>query len=114
MVPYMLPITQLEYHDARGRNPYRLWFDGLNVPAGSKVGKALYQLARGNFSNVKSVGEGVSELKVDFGPGYRVYFGHDGKKLVILLGGGTKKRQQRDIADAHKRWADYRLRRKGA
>ena len=64
----------------------------------------------GNFSNVKGVGAGVLEYRIDFGPGYRVYFGKDGDTIVILLAGGTKKRQGRDIADAHQRWADYKKR----
>ena len=64
----------------------------------------------GNFSNVKGVGGGVFEYRIDFGPGYRVYFGKDGDAVVILLGGGTKKRQDRDIATAHDRWADYKKR----
>ncbi len=71
---------------------------------------ALLRLSAGNRSNVKSVGQGVNELKVDFGPGYRVYFGWDGLQLVILLGGGTKKRQQADIVEAQKRWLDYKRR----
>jgi putative addiction module killer protein len=106
----MLPMAQIEYIDATGRNPFRVWFDDLNAPAAIKVGKALYQLARGNISHVKPVGGGVSELKIDFGPGYRVYFGRDGDALVILLGGGTKKRQQRDIAFAQERWLDHKRR----
>jgi putative addiction module killer protein len=61
----------------------------------------------------QSVGAGVFEYKVDFGPGYRVYFGKDGETIVILLAGGTKKRQQRDIGDAHARWHDYKDRKKG-
>ena len=64
----------------------------------------------GNFSNVKGVGAGVFEYRIDFGPGYRVYFGKDGETVVILLGGGTKKRQDSDIAAAHERWADYKKR----
>ena len=73
----------------------------------------LLRLAAGNVSHVKSVGQGVSELKIDFGPGYRVYFGRDGLQLVILLGGGTKKRQQADIAEAQNRWSDYKRRKSG-
>lgn len=68
------------------------------------------RLELGNFSNVKGVGGGVFEYRVDFGPGYRIYFGKDGESIVILLGGGTKKRQDRDIASAHERWADYKKR----
>jgi putative addiction module killer protein len=67
----------------------------------------------GNTSNAKSVGAGVFELKVNFGPGYRVYFGKDGHEIVILLGGGTKKRQLRDIEAAQDRWRDYKDRKKG-
>ncbi len=65
----------------------------------------------GNLSNVKPVGEGVLEYKIHFGPGYRIYFGRDGKELVILLAGGTKKRQANDIKIAKERWADYKRRR---
>jgi putative addiction module killer protein len=66
------------------------------------------RLGQGNFSNVKSVGGSVLELRIDFGPGYRVYFGRDSETLVILLTGGTKKRQQRDIGAAHTYWQDYK------
>jgi putative addiction module killer protein len=70
----------------------------------------LYRLAQGNRSHVKGVGGGVAELKMDFGPGYRIYFGHDGELLVILLAGGTKKRQGEDIMTAKARWAEYKAR----
>jgi putative addiction module killer protein len=63
-------------------------------------------------SDIKPVGGGVSELRIDFGPGYRIYLGFDGRVVVILLGGGTKRSQDRDIATAHARWADYRTRKK--
>ena len=69
-------------------------------------------MGNGNFSAAKSAGSGVSELRLDFGPGYRVYFGKDGERLVILLGGGTKKRQQADIDKAHVLWADYKKRKR--
>jgi putative addiction module killer protein len=65
-----------------------------------------------NISNVKAVGRGVSEYKLDFGPGYRIYFGQDGEKLVVLLAGGTKKRQSRDVENAQARWRDYRRRKR--
>jgi putative addiction module killer protein len=67
-------------------------------------------LSRENFSSVKGVGGGVFESRIDFGPGLRVYFGKDGAAIVILLGGGTKKRQARDIADAQVCWQDYKQR----
>lgn len=99
-----------EYNDRQGRSPYAEWFDRLNAQAAAKVTTAVTRLALGNFSNVKGVGSGVFECKIDFGPGYRVYFGKDGDRLVILLGGGTKKHQQRDIEIALDRWQDYKRR----
>jgi putative addiction module killer protein len=68
------------------------------------------RIEQGNFSRAKGVGAGVFESTIDFGLGYRVYFGKDGDTIVILLGGGTKKRQPRYIALAHERWADYKQR----
>lgn len=73
---------------------------------------ALYRLEQGHSSNIKSVGKGVSEYKVDFGPGYQIYFGQEGDVLIILLGGGTKKTQQRDIENAQRSWAQYKIRKK--
>ena len=72
----------------------------------------LSRIETGNFSQVKSVGGGVSECRIDYGPGYRVYFGQAGKALVILLGGGTKKRQQKDIEKAKALWKEYKKRKK--
>ena len=99
-----------EYNDRDGRSPYAVWFNRLNAQAAAKVATALTRLALGNFSNVKGVGSGVFECRIDFGPGYRVYFGKDGERLVILLGGGMKKRQQQDIETALARWQDYKRR----
>jgi len=101
-------IKVREYLDARGRNEYRTWFDGLDVAAATKVTVALERIAAGNTSSIKPVGDGVAEYKIDFGPGYRIYFGKDGERLVILLGGGTKKRQNQDIEDAKAAWRDYK------
>ena len=81
--------------------PFGRWFSGVNSSAAAKVTIALYRLAQGNFSNVKGVGEGVHEYKIDFGPGYRVYFGKDGDRVAILLGGSDKKGQAAAIAKAH-------------
>jgi putative addiction module killer protein len=101
-----------EHLDRSGRSLYAEWFDSLNAQAAAKVAIAITRIGQGNFSNVKSVGSGVHECRIDFGPGYRVYFGKDGECLVILLGGGTKKRQQKDINDAVVRWQDYKIRKK--
>lgn len=95
-----------------GRSPYGRWFAALDARAAAKVSVALTRLALGNDSHTKSVGGGVSELKIDCGPGYRVYYGKDGERLVILLGGGTKKRQSEDIDAAKAHWNDYRQRRR--
>jgi len=102
------------YETGIGRSPFAEWFEALDAQAAAKITTALNRLERGNTSNVKSVGSGVLELRIDFGPGYRVYFGWDGTEIVILLGGGTKKRQQRDIEDAQSCWRDYKKRKKGA
>src|ERR1700677_257480 len=106
-------IDVREYIAADGASPYADWFNRLNSQAAAKVATGLTRLAGGNFSNVKGVGSGLFEYKIDFGPGYRIYFGKDGDRLVILLGGGTKKRQQRDINTALAHWQDYKRRKQG-
>ena len=105
-------IQVLEYQDALGGRPFGKWFETLNTPAALKVRTAIARMENGNFSNVEPVGEGVSECKVHFGPGYRIYFAKDGLSLVILLGGGTKQRQSHDIANAQRHWRDYRARKR--
>lgn len=111
----MLPTIRLEllvYQSTEGQRPFEIWFNDLNVQAARKVAAALQRMAEGNLSDAKSVGAGVLERRIDWGPGYRLYFGRDGDYLVVLLAGGTKKRQQWDIEQAQLRWADYK-RRKG-
>jgi putative addiction module killer protein len=100
------------YVDESGRRCFAVWFEGLDAPAAARVTIALTRMERGNFSNAKAVGAGVFEYRIDFGPGYRVYFGKDGDRLIILVGGGTKKRQQKDIETAQARWADYKQRKR--
>jgi putative addiction module killer protein len=99
-----------EYIDSTGRSPFTKWLRALNVHAAAKVATALERVADGNLSNVKAVDNGVLEHKIDFGPGYRIYFGRDGDRLIILLAGGTKKRQPEDIRRAKANWEDYRNR----
>ena len=103
-------MTVLEYLDPAGSSPFAVWFRSLDATAAARVTTALRRLELGNFSNVKGVGAGVFEYRIDFGSGYRIYFAKDGDAVVILLGGGTKKRQDNDIANAHERWTDYKKR----
>jgi putative addiction module killer protein len=106
-------VLELRYYlTTGGESPFENWFDGLDAASAAKVSVALVRLGQGNTSNAKTVGQGVLEYRIDWGPGYRVYFGRDGEVLVILLTGGTKQRQQRDIAQAKELWADYKRRRK--
>jgi putative addiction module killer protein len=80
----------------------------LNTVAAAPVTVALTRLSLGNFLNVEGMGGGVCEIKIDFGPGYRVYFGKDGEWIVILLGGSSKKRQGAAITAAQRAWAEYK------
>ena len=105
-------ITIREYIDLDGRSPYSKWFNRLNATAAAKVATAIVRMEQGNISNSKGIGEGVFECRIDFGPGYRIYFGKDGDALVILLGGGTKKRQQKDIFNAKILWKEYKRRKR--
>jgi len=105
-------IVVREYIDEAGRNPFGTWFATLDSTAAVRVTVALERISQGQRAAMKGVGEGVLEYKIDFGPGYRVYFGKDGDRLVILVGGGTKKRQDRDIAAAKRAWKDYKRRKR--
>lgn len=112
-VQSVLEIQLLEFLDSSGRSPFARWFDSLNSVAAARVTIGLMRLRLGNFSNVEGVGTGVSELKLDFGSGYRVYFGKDGAQIVILLGGSAKKRQGAAIDAAQIAWAEYKRRKSG-
>lgn len=100
----------LEYETSEGKRPFGKWFDDLSAQAAARIVVALERMALGNFADTKGVGKGVLERRLDFGPGYRIYFGKDGDRLVILLAGGTKKRQEDDIEAAQARWDDYKKR----
>ncbi|MBC8509809.1 MAG: type II toxin-antitoxin system RelE/ParE family toxin [Anaerolineales bacterium] len=102
----------LEYLTESGRNPFRKWLEGLrDRQARAKIRVRLNRIRLGNFGDCKSVGRGVSELRISYGPGYRVYFGRKGNLVVILLYGGNKKTQSKDIALAQEYWADFLRRR---
>ena len=99
-----------EFTDDRGISPFGRWFDGLDARAAARVRTALARMEAGNLSNVGNVGGGVLERRIHVGPDYRVYFGRDGDTLIVLLGGGTKRRQQKDIENARSLWQEYRRR----
>jgi putative addiction module killer protein len=103
-------VEILDYVNAKGRNPFREWLRNLDLTARDTIERRLVRLAAGNPGDIEPVGEGVSELRIHSGPGYRVYVALDGRKLVILLGGGTKRTQNRDIVAAKAAWTDYRTR----
>jgi putative addiction module killer protein len=106
-------LIVVEYVREDGSNPYRAWFDRLPAQAAAKIATAVIRLELGNLSRVKWIGV-VGEYRIDWGPGYRVYLGRDGETLVVLLGGGTKQRQQVDIDRAKAMWAEYKVRKAAA
>jgi putative addiction module killer protein len=94
-----------------GKQPFREWIDSLkDYEAQGRIQARLERVRLGLFGDYKSVGDGVLELRIDAGPGYRVYFGQDGRAIVILLCGGSKAAQRKDIANAKAYWKDYRSR----
>src|SRR5271155_3483438 len=108
-----MPQTRA-YEDKDGQSPFASWFDALDARAAAKISRAVAKLEAGLKPDVKSVGKGVHEARIDFGPGYRVYFALDGTELILLLGGGEKHGQDDDIAAAQERWADYKQRKRAA
>ena len=96
-----------EYLDRRGRSPFAEWFDGLPAATAVRITAGLARMEAGNLSNAKSVGDGVSEYRMDFGPGFRISFAVAGSDPIILLAGGTKRRQEADIRKAKQMWLDY-------
>jgi putative addiction module killer protein len=99
------------YVTEEGRAPFTEWLDSLRDSRGRvKIRTRLNRIRLGNFGDSTSVGEGVEELRVDFGPGYRVYYGQAGVKVVLLLCGGDKSTQTQDILQAKRYWKDYQKR----
>jgi putative addiction module killer protein len=80
----------------------------LDSVTAERVDRYLRRLEQGNFGAAKALQDGVFEVRMDFGPGYRVYYGRDGQTIIILLGGGSKRRQDADIAAAVERWKRYK------
>jgi len=98
----------------RGASPFKKWFDSLDYNTASDIDIYLRRIEKGNLGNSKSVGKGVIELKINIGHGYRIYYGRDGKEIIILLGAGSKKRQTEDIKLAQQRWEQYKKEKKSS
>lgn len=97
------------YRTADGREPYSDYVDSLKDRLGAaKIRARVTRAEHGNLGDHRSVGHGVLELKIDFGPGYRIYAGLEGMEMIVLLCAGDKSRQPKDIAQAHAYWEDYR------
>jgi putative addiction module killer protein len=104
-------MNELRYYVTEGgESPFAKWLSALDPIAQAKMATAIERLRLGHSSSTKAVGRGVLEYKIDFGPGHRLYFGRDGPKLIILLTGGTKKRQTGDIEAAITYWLAYKRR----
>ncbi|MGP9767156.1 type II toxin-antitoxin system RelE/ParE family toxin [Halomonas sp. AOP13-D3-9] len=95
----VVKIELREYLHDDGSSPYQQWFDQLDAQAAAKVATAEYRISMGNASSIKWF-DGIGEYRIDWGPGYRIYLAREGDQLIILFGGGTKKRQQADINNA--------------
>ncbi len=105
------PKTLLVYQTVDGRRPFELWLNGIKDQRdASRIQARLLRVEHGNIGDAKSVGDGVSELRFFFGSGYRVYIGQQGSQIVILLCGGDKSTQEKDILEARANWADFQRR----
>lgn len=104
-------MTILEYQFEDGTSPFRLWFNRLNVEAATKIRVAIARMELGNTSNIKYF-SGIGECMVNWGPGYRIYLAKDGDHIILLLGGGTKKSQTKDIEQAKELFKQYKASKK--
>jgi putative addiction module killer protein len=103
-----------EYIARDGKAPFSHWLDALkDAKTRARIRTRLNRIRLGNFGDCKALGDGVFELRLAFGPGYRVYFGRDGEQVVLLLGGGDKSSQARDMEKAKAAWNDYRSKDRG-
>jgi putative addiction module killer protein len=104
------PFKAIFYKDSKSqKEPFREWLDGMkDTAAQARVSVRIARAEDGNFGDHKSVGGGVYELRIPFGPGYRVYYAIDGQKIILLLLGGDKSSQSKDIEKAQKFWASHK------
>ena len=104
------PKQIIFYADVDGNEPFQVWLDALRDTQGRRrIIKRLFRVQQGNYGDVEPIGEGLSELRLFFGPGYRVYFGEDSGNIVIVLCGGDKDSQDRDIENEAVYWQEYQI-----
>lgn len=103
----------IEYLDPEGKDPYRDWLIGLaDRQAQARILTRINRMAAGNFGDHKPIEGGVWELRIDWGPGYRIYYARAGKRIILLLAGGDKRTQKADIRAAISYWVDWQQREK--
>lgn len=102
-----------EYITQQGRNPFREWLKSLDLGVQARIQARALRFEIGNLGDHKNVGGGVWEARFDFGPGYRLYFGKDGVAVILLLAGGDKSSQSKDIAAAKRYWENFREAKRG-
>jgi putative addiction module killer protein len=102
-----MKLTIREYLTAQGKNPFRDWLKSLDMGMQARIQARVLRFEKGNLGDHKTVGGGVWEARLDFGPGYRLYFGKEGAAVILLLVGGDKSSQSKDIAAAKRYWADF-------
>ena len=107
-------VKVVHYVAEDGTDYFDEWIQNQATEIRARVQTRIDRVELGNFGDHKGVGKGVNEFRIDFGPGYRVYYGLDGEKLVILLAGGTKKRQDQDIKSAQAYWKAYKKEKRNA
>ena len=111
----LLAVDVRLYLARNGKAPFEHWLEGLkDSTARARIKARVNRLRLGNFGDSKSVGQGVFELRLDFGPGYRIYFGRASNTVLLLLCGGSKKSQRADIEQAKRYWNDYQSRQKAS
>lgn len=103
----MQHFSILEYVEG-DTSPYAEWFNSLDAAPAVRIDRYIRRMEQGNMGDSKAVGPGVRELRIDFGPGYRVYYAIEEARIILLLGGGTKRNQSQDIKKAIHRWSAYK------
>ncbi|MEI6757904.1 MAG: type II toxin-antitoxin system RelE/ParE family toxin [Chlorobium sp.] len=101
-------VEVFEYVDQNGNCPFRDWFDSLDSVPAARAAVYLERVVQGNYLNVAPIGSALSEIKLDFGPGYRIYFGKEDDFILLLLGGSSKKDQKKAIERAKKLWEEHK------